>query len=434
MQLGGHSIFHPIPLLTLFLAVMGPASAQQQAPLTLATIHFTGLEHYSEKQSALASGLQVGSPVTLAQIQSASDRLAQSGAFDKISYRYSTHGTDVSVEFQVAETKNRLPCAFDNFVWFTPDELDRTLRARVPLYDGTVPERGNTSREIADALRVLLQTNGIAGTVNGFPSMKGDRYTSFAFGVSGVSMPVRSIHLSGAAGVPETDLVSAAKDLKDKDYSATDTEAVESLALLAIYYRHGYLQARFGPPQPAVIGNTRSGASFDIALTIPVIEGVQYSWDRASWTRNQKFSSDQLNGLLAMTPHEIANQDKIDAGLKAISTAYSKLGFIDATIAPGVSLDENARLVKYDSAVDEGIQYKMGELLITGLDDRTAGDLAKKWPIKPGQVFDGTCVRDFVKNTALPKIAASGKHFEHLDEHLERHKENATVDLALAFR
>jgi len=416
------------------VALLAWGASAQQPPLTLSAIKFSGLERYSEQQSEFASHLKVGSPVTIAQIQSASDRLAQSGAFDKISYSYTTHGNEISIEFQVAETKNRLSATFDNFVWFTTDELDRTLRARVPFYDGTVPERGTTSQEVSDALHALLQSNGIAGTVSGLPSGPFGRYVSLDFRVSGVAMPVHSIQIPGAAGVSESELVGAAKELIGKDYSAADTQAVASLTLLAIYRRHGYLQAHFDHPQANVIGNTRTGAAFDIAVTVPVNEGLQYSWDHAAWTGNQKFSADELNAFLAMKAHEVASQDKIDAGLNAVAIAYSKQGFIDTAIAPKVLLDDSTRLVTYDSAINEGIQYKMGQLQITGLDDRLAADLIKKWQIKPGQLFDGTYSREFLKKTAFPRILESGKRPGGIDENLQRNKDNATVDLVLAFR
>lgn len=418
----------------LMLAPRLPAQPPQQPQSTLTVIKFVGLDRYSEQQATLASQLTAGAPVTIAQIQSASDRLAQSGAFDKISFRYTTRGTELSVEFEVTETKNRLPCAFDNFVWFSTDQLDRTLRTRVPLYDGTVPERGNASHEVADALHALLQLNGIAGTVDGLPTLKDGKYANFAYRVSGVSLPVRSIHIPGAAAVSEAELVSAAKELIDKDYSETDAEYVASLTLLAIYRRHGYLQAHFGHPQASIAGDSHTGASFDVSVVMPISEGVQYSWDHAAWAGNHTFSADELTGLLAMKPHEVANQDKIDSGLKAVRTAYSKRGYIDTAVRPQVSLDESTRLVSYNNAIDEGIQYKMGQLHITGLADRTSADLLKKWQIKPGQIFDATYVEDFLKKTAFPKIIESGKPPGSAESKIERDRENATVDLTLAFR
>ncbi len=419
-------------LIAAFLLL--PFRAQAQSQLT--AIKFTGLDHYSEQQASLGSGLKIGAPIDVAQLQSASDRLSQSGAFDSISFRYVSRGSEWSVEFQVTETKRRLTCVFDNFVWFSQEQLDRTLRARIPFYDGTVPERGTTVHETIDALQAMLQSNGINGTVDDLPTSEevGKPVTEFTFRVNGVSMPVRSLHIPGAAGVPEAELVSAASEMMAKDYSATDTENLTRLTLLPIYHRHGYLQARFDPQQASVTGNIRSGPSIDVAVVLPVNEGSQYSWAGARWTGNRHFSGDDLNGFLAMKLQEIANQDKIDAGLKAVSNSYTRQGYIDTALHATITLSGDTRLVTYDIAVDEGIQYRMGQLHISGQTDRIIADLTKKWQLHPGQIYDGTYVGEFMKKVAAPKLAEAGAKSIRYGIVLQRDTQNATVDVTIAFQ
>jgi hypothetical protein len=91
-------------------AADGPAAFQ------LAKLFFVGLSHYAEAQAGAATGLRVGDAVTEAQLKTAADLWAGSGAFDSVSYRYSTQGGHLDAEFQVTETKATLPCHFDNFI------------------------------------------------------------------------------------------------------------------------------------------------------------------------------------------------------------------------------------------------------------------------------------------------------------------------------
>lgn len=417
-------------LVAVFFAL--PASAQTPEPMTLTAIHFRGLQRYTALQATQESQLSTGSSVTLAQIQAATDRLAQSGAFDKVTYDYTTSTSGITVNFQLTETRSPLPCSFINFVWFSNDEINRTLRARVPFYDVAIPQRGTTLRETTEALQIMLRSNGVNGTVEAVPTVSGPKVIGYAFRVNGVTLPVRTMHFPGASGISEPELAGAAKFLMDNDYSAADAQLVVSSTLLPLYHRHGYLQAEFGAPQAAVAGT--KGAEYDIALTLPVTEGAQFSWDRSGWTGNRAFSGDRLIELLGMKKHETANQDKINAGLQAILAAYSKQGFIDAAIKPTISLDNATRMVAYDATIDEGIQYKMGELHFTGLADKAAGELLKKWPIKAGQPFDGTYPDEFVKKVVIPKIAQPGKPLPAAEEQLKRDKENAKVDVTLAFR
>jgi outer membrane protein assembly factor BamA len=425
--------FSRIPLVCLAIILLGPcASAQTPGPVSLAAIHFSGLGRYTAQQVTQASQLKTGTTITPAQIQAATDRLAQSGAFDKVTYQYTTSDSGMTLEFQLTETKSLLPCLFVNFVWFSPEELDRTLRARVPLYDGMLPSRGTTVQETTDALQAMLQANGVNGKVEELPTVSGPKVAGYAFRVTGITTPVRTVHFPGASGVPESELAAASKFIMDNDYSATDVGTVVSSTLLPLYRRRGYLQAKLGTPQPAVAST--KGTEYDIVVTLPVTEGVQFSWDHSAWTGNHALSTDKLIDILGMKPHEVANQEKINAGLQAILAAYSKQGFIDATIKQAVTLDGGTGLVAYDATIDESIQYKMGELHITGVADKTAGDLLKKWPIKPGQTFDGTVPDEFVNKVAVPKIAQPGRPLPRADEQLQRDKENAKVDVTLAFR
>jgi outer membrane protein assembly factor BamA len=278
--------FRPYAVSRILLALLAGlsltpwTSAQTPEQMTLAAVHFSGLQRYSPQQATQASQLNTGSTVTPAQIQAASDRLAQAGAFDKVAYQYTTSGSEITVEFQLVETSSLLPCSFVNFVWFSSDDLDRTLRARVPLYDGMIPQRGTTLRDAGDALQAMLRSNGISGSVEAVPTVSGSKVVGYAFRVNGVTVPVRNMRFPGASGIPDSELAGAAKFLMDSDYSAADVQLVESSTLLPMYRRRGYLQARFGAPQAAVA--TTKGSEYDIALTLPVTEGLQFSWDHSA--------------------------------------------------------------------------------------------------------------------------------------------------------
>lgn len=142
------------------------AVAQSTERYNLSAIHFTGLHRYTPEQATAGSGLHVGSSVAAADLQSAAERLSKSGAFDSVSFQFSTRGNELTAQFGVTETKDILPCIFDNFPWFTDAELDRTLRQRVTFYTGESPLRGESAQEIRSALQDLLRTSGISGNVS----------------------------------------------------------------------------------------------------------------------------------------------------------------------------------------------------------------------------------------------------------------------------
>ncbi len=417
------------------LLFSGLIHAGQEPQFHLAAVNFPGLSRYSKTQATLESGIRIGDTIRVTQLQDAANRLSQSGAFDRLSFRYVTRGNELTAEFQVTETTNIVSCVFDNFVWFSGAELDKTLRDHVPFYDGAIPGKGATLDETASALQGLLRAKGIDGTVEQIPYYEkvGGPITGFSFHVNGVSMPVRHIHFPGTAVVTEAELVSASQAI-GKDYSALDMKIIGSGTLLPIYHRKGYLKASFDPPQAAVDGNDHTEAALQVSVTMPVSEGVQYSLARAAWTGNHQFSPDDLNGLLGLKPQEVADQDKFDAGLRAVKIAYAKRGCIDATMLPAVTLNDDTRLASYDIAIDEGIQYHMGQLHISGIPDRQVGNLVKKWQIKPGALYDATYPSDFVEKIALPELTAAGILTRRFEISPQRDQQSGTIDLSITFR
>ncbi|MDE3170252.1 MAG: hypothetical protein KGL75_08915, partial [Acidobacteriota bacterium] len=108
--------------------VAGAAQAGAQAPsdsasATLASIEVTGSRRFTSAQIAPSTGLKVGSQITRADLQQAANALAQLGPFTNVQYRFGSEPTGVVVQFQVADAP-AVPVFFDNFPWFTDEQLD----------------------------------------------------------------------------------------------------------------------------------------------------------------------------------------------------------------------------------------------------------------------------------------------------------------------
>jgi outer membrane protein assembly factor BamA len=79
--------------------------------------------------------------------------------------------------------------------------------------------------------------------------------------------------------------------------------------------------------------------------------------------------------------------------------------------------------------VDEGAQYQMGDLDLTGVDEKTKAKLQETWSLKPGQPYDAAYVRTFLKNTnvLLPGDAWTISVHEAIND------SDKTVDVTLKF-
>lgn len=430
---------HSLVLALLGIVSGSPAAKGQSAPPTasyrLASMKFTGLKRFSAAEAGNATGLHVGDPVTQAQLATAVDRLAKSGAFDNVSFRYSSDRNSINVEFQVTEVAKLLSCVFDNFVWFSDTELDKALRSRVSFYAGGVPESGTTAENVRVALRDLIRASGVPGDVAAIPSVAGlgQPVGALVFSVTGVAMPIRNVRFAGTAAIPAGNLEAASSQIIGRDYSLSYVSQFASAGLVPLYRKRGYLRARFDKPEGKPLGGSGSGVTQGVTVSLAVEEGPEFYWEKAEWTGNRVFSAEELDRLLGMKPKEVANQEKIDAGLNAIKRAYDTRGFIEAAVKPKEILDDNARLTTYAVAVDEGAQFHLGLVHFEGFPEVASKELIKSWQLKSGDVYDASYAGTFVSKVLPGKLKALGIEKASVTVNPKPEKQKASVDLYIVF-
>ena len=380
-------------LLLLLFGSSAPCLAQK--PATLRRIEFVGLKKLTAPQAIEASGLKVGNPISPDVIDAAAEKLMQSGLFKKLGYKVRTTADEATVIFEVEEATRNLPVVFENFVWFSEDEIARAIRQDLPFFDGTAPEGGTTTDKIAAALQRLLSQKQIAGKVEHMP------YTNVATGrqeilftVEGVKIPVCSLHFPGATAISEADLIKASQALLKSDYSRKDAAGFATYTLFPLYRHLGHLRAQFQSPT-AALEESPSPCVGGVALTIPVDEGVVYSWELAEWSGNQALTKEDLTTALDMKPGEFADGLKIDKGLKEVRKAYGRRGYIGVSLKESSEFDDANRRVSYQINISEGPRYFMGNLIVSGLPAEEAERLKAKWTLGSNAVFDESYVDTF---------------------------------------
>src|SRR5882762_2049665 len=106
----------------LFLSTFAQAQTS-----TLHEIHAEGMKTLTQPQIATLSELAPGSQVGKPDLQSAADKLVQTGLFSKVSYNFKTQPDGVILTFHVEESP-RVPVYFDNIPWFAESELTEAIR------------------------------------------------------------------------------------------------------------------------------------------------------------------------------------------------------------------------------------------------------------------------------------------------------------------
>ncbi|MDT5155926.1 MAG: hypothetical protein QOH51_283 [Acidobacteriota bacterium] len=381
-----------------------PARAQQAQgaaaqTIKLERIEFKGLERVKEAEALEKSGLQAGQSVDIDAVEAAANRLLESGLFKNLSYKLKGT-TDKSVlTFEVIEQKWTMPVSFDNFVWFTDEELLAAVRRKVPAFDGTAPEAGGVTDQIKQALEELLRERKIEGAVEYTLSADASgRKVEHLFSVKGPGLRVCKLNFVGARAIPEELLTTKSGGIFDNDYSHAYVGGFVESNLLPLYYERGYLRASFSPPKVKTEEATPDCGK-GVAVTMYVDEGSIYVWDKAVWDGAQGLSPQELDAALGMRNREVASAVKLSKGLNSVRRAYGRKGYLGVRIKPEPEFDDDARSVTYHFQVTEGPQYTMGELTITGLPEADANNLRGRWHLLHKEVYDESYIDEFVKKS-----------------------------------
>jgi outer membrane protein assembly factor BamA len=420
------------------LAVRAQTPAANSPPSsTIASIKVTGTQKFPADQVIAASGLKTGDVVTADQIQDATNRLSALGIFSAVNFRYAAKGNAINLEFQVQEAPT-YPILFDNFPWFTSAEIGDAIRNQVGLFTGEAPDGGTMIDQMTTVIENLLASQKIKGNVAHqlLAAAVGDGMV-MQFRVEGVPLRIQSVQFGDSLAANSERLKDRVPDIKGLSYSLFAVEVFENEQVRPLYAAKGFLRAQIGPPQTHLIPDMNDPKETAVELSIPILPGSVYSWKGVSWQGNMAVQSPSLDGDVELKPGDVADGIKIEALWQKIESYYGQRGYLDMKLTATPQYDDTAHQVAYRVGISEGSQYRMGDMVITGLSVDAEKRLRQAWQIAPGQIFDDGYYEQHVKILSKPNRDIFGDLPVHYNEfgHLLRPDTNRhTVDVLLDFK
>ena len=407
----------------------------------LISITATGSKRFASADIAAASGLRIGFVAVDDDFKNAARRLAETGAFTDVAYTFSYSSEGTKLELQVTDAAKFLPAHFEDFVWFSDEEIKKRLHERLPLFHGDLPVSGSLPDLVSDVLQAMLVENNIPGLVQYLrPSDRGGPTSVFIYSVSGVLIRVHNIEFSGAGADELPLLEAAAKQLPDHEYTRTGLASFAQRQLLPVYHSHGYLKAAFGTPAPKVVKLATGDPSLEnqpdvpneefVDVTLPVTPGPQYKISALEWSGNHEFPTEKLQALVHARPGEVANTVQLGDDLAEIKKLYGSRGYITATFKTEATFDNAANTVVLHMEVNEQSVYHMGELQFRGLDNSLIAKLRAIWKLRPGDVYDLGYIDEFWPEAN--KVLPANFDWEHA-VHLTANVRDKSVDVDIQY-
>ncbi|HEU0177721.1 MAG TPA: POTRA domain-containing protein [Blastocatellia bacterium] len=379
-----------------------PAPAASKTSV-LGKIEFSGLQHCDQATAANALGLQLGAVFDQKQLNAASKRLGDTGYFSDINFSYREVDGQMVARFEVTEFEWDISCVFDNFVWFTPQELRDAVRKQIPGFEGSVADHVVFPKKIKAALEELLRSRGIQREVDFIIGVRdldaqGSRIQKqLVFVSTGAPMPVCNVSFPGASASLGKQMQAELKPIMNIEYSGQQfAQSIEN-TLLPIYRRRGYLQAKFGDVSAQPDAGANKKCKGGVNVSAQVVEGAVYKLGKFEWVGNQALEMETIQDLFRMKTGVTADGAKIDKGLNAIKTAYLKQGYLDLKMTVETNFDESAGVANYHIVVEEGKPYQMGEVLIKNASGDEEKRIRSKWQMAQGAVFNMEYIKGFIK-------------------------------------
>jgi outer membrane protein assembly factor BamA len=406
--------------LCICLVVSGVAAQKHSAkpspdsPSKLIAVKVSGTTRFSDKEILAASGLQIGRNASDGDFKEVVQRLGECGLFADVAYSYSSSDSGTKLELQLADVDaaRLVPASFENFVWFTDDELHAAVRKDVPLFKDLLPTGGNLPDRVQEALQALLSQRQLPGRVN-FLREAGTAegaIIAINYRVEEVNIRIQSVEFPGAAPELAALLTAAARRINGEEYGRSTLAAAAKFDLLPVYLQRGYLKASFGPstarplPQPtgsadATSSDTRGASEIEVVAILPVNPGFVYLTSAVEIKGSSAISANQIESLIHLKTGEPADAVRLTRDLENVTKLYRSRGYMTAQVKPEPALDENRHAVRYDVTIVEGDQYKMGELEILGLDTRAKDRMREAWTLRQGQPYNADYPQKFLEDT-----------------------------------
>jgi outer membrane protein insertion porin family len=400
----------------------------------LDSVLVTGSMRFTSEQIATAIGLRAGEVINRDTLQGAADKLAELGLFSNIQYRFSSVATGVKVTYQVADAP-LLPVTFDNFPWVTDEELSAGLKASGILFNGSAPAKGTILDSMSKALAQVLDQRGVhARVTHQVITLPVKDQMVQQFRVDDANLTVQSIEFNDDLAKNDRVIQERLADLVGKPYSRSGIELFEFEQVRPVYLAHSYLRVQFGPTVARFAAKPSEPLAGPVIVSVPILVGPAYQWGGVEWRGNDSVTSANLDQVVDLKPGDSADGNKIEAVWERARATYGQAGFLDATVNPEPRFDDKAARVTYTVTITEGPQYRMGNLVLTGLSLEGERRIRKAFPIAQDAVFNKGMYETFVNSGLKTAFAGLPVHYDKIGRFLQEDQTGAKVDVMLDFQ
>jgi outer membrane protein insertion porin family len=363
-------------------AVANPGPAPTAYTVEQLTVE--GNHVYGAGQILAVTGIRVGQKAGRREFDAAREKLAATGSFDSVSYRYapSKDGEGYDVVFEVSEIGQLYPMRFDDLP-ATDAQLRAWLKEKDPLFGQKIPATQPVVDRYIRWISEYLTAHNHAEAVSGRLTAEDSPELTIVFRPAKPRSNIAHVIFTNTGDVPVGTLETAIYGVAiGVPYTERHFRMLLDDQIRPIFEAHGLLRVSF-PKIESVPAKDVTG----VTLTVQVESGPVYKLTGVRFTGGD-LTRGELKDLSKLKLDQPVNFDEVKAAQGRIRDALRRRGHLDASSQVKRDIQDTDHTVDIVIVIDPGPLYTLGKVNIVGLDVVSEPEIRKMWGLAPGRPFN----------------------------------------------
>ncbi len=401
-------------LLLAALAAFSGSQAQDAPRIVLDAVELKGLERVSESLVRSQIEVKPGDEINGQAVARDLGRLMKLGFFKTAKADYDEIGGRKVLTYTVAEeqTIREIKIAGNKKIKL------RQIRGAIQWHEGLPFYREGYGEE-RDAILALYRKKGFLNTTVEIvvePIAPGEVRVTYAI-AEGKKARISELRFVGNEALNRRKLKKIVKTRKAFGFlgGRYDQDKFENdlLKIVDAYGDVGRLEAKIAATHFDYSANGKK-----LKIEIDLEEGPGYRVDTLDLAENFVYRDDELLGLVKVKSGDIHNRTQVAADAAAMEKLYQDSGYVNAGVAPQVTLNREKHTTTISHRVQEDELKYLREIRITG-NTVTRDDVVRRNVLlKPGERYDGSLLE------ASQRRLDASQYFEEVRVRKDDVKEN----------
>ena len=318
----------------------------------------------------------------------------------------------VNIALKPLVLKTMNAASFENFVWWTPEELTGNLHSIVPLYRGVVPDAGNLGDLVQAALVQMLAQKGVTASVAHVtrePSTEHPRRV-VDYSITEPAIKLTSVSLNGTPASLDAAMQKVIARATHSEFTEGERDDTTEAYLLSPARNAGYIAASFTNVQRVPVASAKA---VGVAFSATLVPGEPYKVASLDWTATPVYSAADFVRDNKLRAGDVASENALLATEAHVLQAYHEHGYLDAYLEVTPAADATAHTVAYTLAAQPGEVYRVHTVTPLNLAPEAQAEFDRAWSMKPGAPYNEQYVAKFINNnTSLPHLARYSGSFQ----------------------